>query len=189
LSATARLRRLVAAGYLVRRGQWTTGKRGTPPFVYQPKDKGWQLAHKKRHDYRKIHPHFVWTAEAFVELVSAQDRGEIALTEPRLEVPVGGVRADMKVGITKPGDGEPTYFYVEVEVYDAKEAEYIRNKLRGYVAAWDASSGGFPYVIVAAPDDDHRLQIESVLGELSAEDAELFKVCLISGLVATIKAA
>jgi hypothetical protein len=92
------------------------------------------------------------------------------------------------VGVTKPGEREPTYYYLEVEVYDGKDDEYVRRKLRGYIAAWEASSGGFPHVIVAAPDDDHRLQIAAIVDELDAEDAELFKVCTIDGLVETITA-
>jgi hypothetical protein len=179
------LRRLVAAGLLRRVGRLAAGDDGgSGPFVYQPGIAGWRLAGKTKRDYSAIHHHFVWVAEAFTELVEAQRRGELCF-RPELEIVVGQARADMRLAAWLPGEPEPTYYYLEVEVFDKKSNQYIRDKLAAYVRAWDASVGGFPYVVVCAPTEHHKLKIEAIAEEFG-EDAELFKVCVVAGLVGTL---
>jgi hypothetical protein len=181
------LAKLKAGRYLRVVGGWMySGRHGQPADVYQPGDKGWALAKTEAHLYRKVHPHFVWTAEAYTQLVEAQRRGEFTMPRPRLEVVLGSIRADMAVEVTLPGMTEPTHFYVEVEVCD-KSRDYVRRKLAAYVAAWARATDVFPYVVVVLPDEDQVLEVAALVWELG-EDGELFRVCAVDELVATIRA-
>lgn len=159
---------------------------GSGSRVYQVGANGWRIAGGKKANYLKIHDHFLAVADAFVALDTAAQLGVLNFG-CTLEVPVSKeTRADMLVTVNQRYKPVPAAFYVEVEVC-FKGPKLIRDKLDGYVRAWDAdTTGGFPLVVVMAPDVDREFVIRSIIEEMDEDDRRLFKVCQVDQLVATM---
>lgn len=191
------LRRLVRKGWLVRVARRVTDRAGSAAYVYTPSRAAWRELKRRRHNYRKPHPHLLETAAVYVTLHKAERAGVIYDLTYQTEVPINpqsgdstdeGVRADLCLRFRETLTDKKHAYYVEVEVCE-KDRKEVEAKIYRWLTAWKSATDltvRFPYVLFVPTEYDDALQIEDVIVKLAPRDRELFKLVFPGRLVEVV---
>ena len=133
---------------------------------------------------RVVNPHTLAMADTYISLLRAERDNKLSIEDCRLEKPVGSVIADMAVDLSWYDEWKPKAagYYLEIDM-GTERPKIIREKLAGYLDAWSHSKGAFPYVVFVCFQDWRVVELSRVIGDLKAEDRQLFKVCHVDTVI------